>query len=68
MITFQAKEQSCPIDDINEWWIDCKECDWYKSEQTILSEARFSKLNLTISVLMIILFIYLDPFPNVNAK
>ena len=28
------------IDDINEWWLDCKECDWYKSEQSILSEAR----------------------------
>ena len=31
------------IDDINEWWLDCKECDWYKSEQSILSEARLLK-------------------------
>ena len=30
------------ISDINEWWLDCKECDWYKSEQTIFSEARLS--------------------------
>ena len=28
------------IDDINQWWLDCKECNWYKSKQTILSEAR----------------------------
>ena len=27
------------IDDINRWWSDCKECDWYKSKKTILSEA-----------------------------
>ena len=27
------------IDDINRWWSDCKECDWYKSKETILSEA-----------------------------
>ena len=26
------------IADINDWWLDCKECNWYKSEQTILSE------------------------------
>ena len=28
------------IDDINLWWLDCKECNWYKSKQTILSGAR----------------------------
>ena len=28
------------INDINRWWLDCKECNWYKSKQTILSEAR----------------------------
>ena len=31
------------IDDINEWWLDCKECKWYKSEESILSEARLLK-------------------------
>ena len=25
--------------DINEWWLDCKECNWYKSEQTISTQA-----------------------------
>ena len=30
------------IADINRWWSDCKDCNWYKSEQTILSEARLS--------------------------
>ena len=33
------------IDDINRWWLDCKECKWYKSKKTILSEARLSSLN-----------------------
>ena len=28
------------INGINRWWLDCKECNWYKSKQTILSEAR----------------------------
>ena len=28
------------IDDINRWWSDCKDCNWYKSRETILSEAR----------------------------
>ena len=28
------------IDDINRWWSDCQECNWYKSKETILSEAR----------------------------
>ena len=28
------------INDINRKWLNCKECDWYKSKQTILSEAR----------------------------
>ena len=28
------------IDDINRRWLDCKECNWYKSKQTILSEVR----------------------------
>ena len=27
------------IDDINIFWLECKECNWYKSEQSILSEA-----------------------------
>ena len=30
------------IQDINEFWLDCKECDWFKSEQTIYLEARLS--------------------------
>ena len=30
------------IEDINKWWLECKECNWYKSEQSILSEARLS--------------------------
>ena len=29
------------IDDINKSWLNCKECNWYKSKQSILSEARF---------------------------
>ena len=29
------------INDINLWWLDCKECNWYKSKQTFLSEARY---------------------------
>ena len=28
------------ISDINTWWSDCKECNWYKSKQTINSEVR----------------------------
>ena len=28
------------IDDINRKWLDCKKCNWYKSKQTIMSEAR----------------------------
>ena len=31
------------IDDITDYWLDCKECNWFKSEETILSEARVSK-------------------------
>ena len=27
---------------INSWFLDCKECNWYKSEQNILSEERLS--------------------------
>ena len=27
------------IDDITYWWSDCKDCNWYKSRQMILSEA-----------------------------
>ena len=30
------------INDINNLWLNCKECNWYKSEQTILSEERLS--------------------------
>ena len=26
------------IDDINRIWLECKECNWYKSKQTLLSE------------------------------
>ena len=26
------------INEINDHWLDCKECNWYKSKQTILSE------------------------------
>ena len=30
------------IINIKEWWSNCKGCeDWYKSEDTILSEARY---------------------------
>ena len=28
------------IDEINRQWLDCKECDWYKSKETIFSEER----------------------------
>ena len=28
------------IEDINRWWLECKECNWYKSRQSILTEAR----------------------------
>ena len=34
------------IDDINRQWSDCKDCDWYKSKQTILSEVRLSIQNI----------------------
>ena len=27
--------------DIKDWWLNCKECNWYKSDQTIMSEERF---------------------------
>ena len=30
------------IEDINIWYSECKECNWYKSKQSIFSEARFS--------------------------
>ena len=30
------------INDINRWWLECKECNWYKSKQSILSEARLT--------------------------
>ena len=33
------------IQDINRWWLECKECNWFKSKQTILSEARLLVLN-----------------------
>ena len=29
--------------DIKRWWSDCLECDWYKSEDPILTEAIRSK-------------------------
>ena len=29
-------------DDIQRFWLDCKECNWYKSKETINSEARLS--------------------------
>ena len=28
------------IHEINRYWLGCKECNWYKSEQIILSEVR----------------------------
>ena len=28
------------IDDINRRWLNCKDCDWYKSKQTIMSEVK----------------------------
>ena len=36
------------IDDITDWWLNCKECNWYKSEQSILSEVR-----LTLKVIIV---------------
>ena len=30
------------ISDINIWWLECKECNWYKSKQIILSDVRLS--------------------------
>ena len=30
------------IDDINNFWLECKECNWYKSKQSILSDVRLS--------------------------
>ena len=27
------------IGEINDQWLNCKECNWFKSKQTILSEA-----------------------------
>ena len=32
--------------DIQKWWLDCKDCNWYKSERTILSEVRLSIRNI----------------------
>ena len=28
------------INDINNWWLHCEECNWYKSERTILSAVK----------------------------
>ena len=28
------------IEHMNRWWLDCKECNWYKSEHTIVSKVR----------------------------
>ena len=36
------------IDDINVNWLDCKQCDWFKSKETILSEASLSISNVII--------------------
>ena len=33
------------IVDINTRWSDCEDCNWYKSKQIILSEARLSIQN-----------------------
>ena len=33
------------ISDINYYYMECKECNWYKSKHTSLSEARFSTQN-----------------------
>ena len=38
----RAAAYASDIADINRWWLNCKECNWYKSKQTILSEARLS--------------------------
>ena len=34
------------IENINRLWLDCKECNWYRSKQTILTEARIKKKNI----------------------
>ena len=34
------------IYDINYWWSDCKECNWYKSKRMILSDVRLSIQNI----------------------
>ena len=34
------------IEEIIRRWSDCKDCNWYKSTQTIFSEARLSIRNL----------------------
>ena len=36
------------IDDINDNWLDCKKCNWFKSKETILSEASLSISNVII--------------------
>ena len=43
----RATAYASTIWDINRWWSDCKDCNWYKSEQMILSEARLSIQNIT---------------------
>ena len=30
------------INEINYYYLECNECNWYKSKQSFLSEARFS--------------------------
>ena len=38
----QSTQYASTVDDINYWYLDCKECNWYKSKQSILSEARLT--------------------------
>ena len=41
----RATAYASTIEDINTWWLECEECNWFKSKQTILSEARLLVLN-----------------------
>ena len=46
------------ISDINRWWLECKECNWYKSKENILSEARL----LMLRIIGCYLFSSQDPY------
>ena len=43
----RATAYASNIEDINYWWSDCKECNWYKSKRMILSDVRLSIQNIT---------------------